>query len=152
MLDYTKTSNSSLINNSSTGTNVTGVSLLDTFVSGSHFVGSAKMGSNDGSAVVDTDTKVYGTDNLYIVDASMHPDLPTGNTQAIVMVAAEHAADRILSATVNETQAAPSVKFATSRDIRADTANNYSEKRSSRHAYLPRVGRRSALRIVLRSF
>jgi cellobiose dehydrogenase (acceptor) len=27
----------------------------------------------------------------------MHPDLPTGNTQAIVMVAAEHAAAKIIA-------------------------------------------------------
>jgi len=47
--------------------------------------------------VVDTDTKVYDTDNLFVVDASMHPDLPTGNTQAIVMVAAEAAVARILA-------------------------------------------------------
>lgn len=47
--------------------------------------------------VVDTNTKVYGTDNLFVVDASIHPDLPTGNTQAIVMVAAEAAAARILA-------------------------------------------------------
>ncbi|KAH1427505.1 hypothetical protein KXV97_001311, partial [Aspergillus fumigatus] len=40
---------------------------------------------------------VYGTDNLYIVDASIHPDLPTGNTQAIVMIAAEAAVARILA-------------------------------------------------------
>ncbi|KAK8073953.1 Cellobiose dehydrogenase [Apiospora phragmitis] len=51
----------------------------------------------NGTAVVDTNTKVYGTDNLFVVDASMHADLPTGNTQAIVMVAAEHAAAKILA-------------------------------------------------------
>lgn len=53
--------------------------------------------SNDGTAVVDTDTKVFGTDNLFVVDASIHPDLPTGNTQAIVMVVAEQAAAKILA-------------------------------------------------------
>lgn len=36
------------------------------------------------------------TDNLFVVDAGMHADLPTGNTMAIVMVAAEHAAQRIM--------------------------------------------------------
>ena len=71
-------------------------------VTGSHWVGSARMGLDDGrkengNAVVDTDTKVYGTDNLFVVDASMHADLPTGNTQAIVMVAAEQAASKILA-------------------------------------------------------
>ncbi|KAM0360086.1 hypothetical protein HYE67_002035 [Fusarium culmorum] len=78
--------------------NATAESLMSSYVSGSHFVGSAIMGTeNDGSSVVGTDTKVWGTDNLYVVDASIHPDLPTGNTQAIVMVAAEHAASKILN-------------------------------------------------------
>lgn len=81
---------------------ITGAELLadlnSTLTSGSHFVRSARMGtSNDSTAVVDTNTKVYGTDNLFVVDASMHPDLPTGNTQAIVMVAAERAVERILA-------------------------------------------------------
>jgi cellobiose dehydrogenase (acceptor) len=66
---------------------------------GKHYVGTCKMGTDDGrkggSAVVDVNTKVYGTDNLHVVDASIHPDLPTGNTQAITMVAAEQAAAKI---------------------------------------------------------
>ncbi|KAI9162735.1 Cellobiose dehydrogenase [Paramyrothecium foliicola] len=68
---------------------------------GIHMVGTTKMGTDDGrnngTAVVDLNNKVYGTDNLYVVDASFHPDLPTGNTQAIVMVAAEHAIKRIIA-------------------------------------------------------
>lgn len=68
-------------------------------ISGDHWVGSAKMGLDDGrsngTAVVDLNTKVYGTDNLFVVDASIHPDLPTGNTQAIIMITAEHAAEKI---------------------------------------------------------
>jgi cellobiose dehydrogenase (acceptor) len=79
-------------------TNVTGADLIKDFKTGSHYVGTAKMGTKgDAGVVVDTDTKVYGTDNLFVVDASFHPDLPTGNTQAIVMVAAEAAAARILA-------------------------------------------------------
>jgi cellobiose dehydrogenase (acceptor) len=50
---------------STTLTNVTGVSLIETYATGAHYVGTAKMGAeNDGSAVVDTDTKVFGMDNL----------------------------------------------------------------------------------------
>ncbi|KAJ4265995.1 hypothetical protein NW762_003968 [Fusarium torreyae] len=69
-------------------------------MSGDHWVGSARMGvddgrSSNGSAVVDLNTKVYGTDNLFVVDASIHPDLPTGNTQSIIMITAEHAAEKI---------------------------------------------------------
>ncbi|KAK7408956.1 hypothetical protein QQX98_008900 [Neonectria punicea] len=77
--------------------NTTAESLIASYVTGSHFVGTARMGtSQDGNSVVDVNTKVWGTDNLFVVDASIHPDLPTGNTQAIVMVAAEHAAQKIL--------------------------------------------------------
>lgn len=77
---------------------LTGTKAIETFVSGSHFVGTAMMGTkNDGTAVVDTDTKVFGTENLFVVDASIHPDLPTGNTQAIVMVVAEKAVEKILA-------------------------------------------------------
>lgn len=78
--------------------NVTGADLIKEYKTGSHYVGTAKMGTKgESGVVVDTDTKVYGTDNLFVVDASIHPDLPTGNTQAIVMVAAEAAAARILA-------------------------------------------------------
>ncbi|KAF7863803.1 hypothetical protein EAF04_006768 [Stromatinia cepivora] len=83
-----------------TDSTITGASLVaaGTYVTGNHFTGTAVMGeTNDGSSVVDTDTKVWGTDNLFVVDASIHPDVPTGNTQAIVMVAAEHAAQKILA-------------------------------------------------------
>ncbi|KZM20736.1 Cellobiose dehydrogenase (acceptor) [Ascochyta rabiei] len=73
--------------------------LANDLISGDHWVGTTKMGIDDGrsngTSVVDTDTKVYGTDNLFVVDASIHPDLPTGNTQAIIMVVAEHAAEKI---------------------------------------------------------
>ncbi|KAL9105921.1 MAG: hypothetical protein Q9227_008981 [Pyrenula ochraceoflavens] len=75
-------------------------SLIDSRITGDHWTGTAKMGPDDGrlangTSVVDLDTRVYGTDNLFVVDASMHPDLPTGNTQAIIMVAAEQAAAKI---------------------------------------------------------
>lgn len=59
-------------------TNVTGADLIKDFKTGSHYVGTAKMGTKgQAGVVVDTDTKVYGTDNLFVVDASIHPDLPT---------------------------------------------------------------------------
>ncbi|KAF1948143.1 FAD/NAD(P)-binding domain-containing protein [Byssothecium circinans] len=81
-----------------TGSNVTGAALIKEHSTAAHYIGTAKMGTKgDSGVVVDTDTKVYGTENLFVVDASMHPDLPTGNTQAMVMVAAERAAERILA-------------------------------------------------------
>ncbi|USP79449.1 carbohydrate-binding module family 1 protein [Curvularia clavata] len=98
LISMTKGGNSTLSIIPPTGvTNVTSADLITSFKSGSHYVGTAKMGTKgEAGVVVDTDTKVYGTDNLFVVDASIHPDLPTGNTQAIVMVAAEAAAARIL--------------------------------------------------------
>ncbi|KAK7422978.1 hypothetical protein QQX98_001268 [Neonectria punicea] len=75
--------------------------ILGSLTTGDHFVGTAKMGTDDGrkggSSVVDTNTKVYGMDNLFVSDASIHPDLPTGNSQAIVMVVAEAAVAKILA-------------------------------------------------------
>ncbi|KAL1591978.1 hypothetical protein SLS60_011570 [Paraconiothyrium brasiliense] len=78
--------------------NVTGADLIKEHVTGSHWVGTAKMGTKgDAGVVVDTNAQVYGTDNLFVVDASIHADLPTGNTQATVMVVAEHAVAKILA-------------------------------------------------------
>lgn len=72
----------------------------DNISEGDHYVGTCKMGeTNDGTSVVDTNLKVWGTDNIYVVDGSVHPDLPTGNSQAIIMVVAEHAAKVILGDT-----------------------------------------------------
>ncbi|THX45777.1 FAD/NAD(P)-binding domain-containing protein [Aureobasidium pullulans] len=107
LISFTKTANSTLTLDAglTASSNVTGADLIKTFVTGSHFVGTAKMGTDDGrkggDAVVDLDTKVYGTDNLFVVDASFHPDLPTGNTQAIVMVAAEAAAKKVAAVEVS---------------------------------------------------
>ncbi|KAI8941204.1 hypothetical protein NX059_002442 [Plenodomus lindquistii] len=81
--------------------------LADNLISGDHWVGTTKMGAEDGTSVVDTDTKVYGTDNLFVVDASIHPDLPTGNTQSIIMIAAEHAAQKIAAFKVAANGTAP---------------------------------------------
>jgi cellobiose dehydrogenase (acceptor) len=75
----------------------TGASLVGSYVSGTRFVRTAMIGTSKESAIVDTNTKVFGTDNVFVVDASMHPDLPTGNTQSIIMVAAEAAAAKIMA-------------------------------------------------------
>ncbi|KAF1850407.1 GMC oxidoreductase [Cucurbitaria berberidis CBS 394.84] len=66
-----------------------------------HWTGSCTIGSDDGRsggrAVVDLDTKVYGTDNLFVVDASIFPGMTTGNPSGAIITVAERAAGRILS-------------------------------------------------------
>jgi cellobiose dehydrogenase (acceptor) len=52
--------------------------------------------------VVDLDTRVYGTDNIFVVDASIFPGHITGNPSAMIVIAAEHAAKRILALKVPE--------------------------------------------------
>ena len=46
---------------------------------------------------MDTNTKVYGTDNLFVVDASIIPGLMTANPSAMIITAAEHAVTKILA-------------------------------------------------------
>ncbi len=62
-----------------------------------HPVGSAKMGpADDETAVVDAQLRVHGIDGLRVVDASIFPLLPSGNTHAPVVAVAEKAAALML--------------------------------------------------------
>jgi cellobiose dehydrogenase (acceptor) len=97
---------------------INAAAIIEAVTSGNHYAGTTKMGTDDGrkggSSVVDTNAKVYGMDNLvsvklslptnlltnhlqFVSDAGIHPGLPTGNIQTIVMAAAEAAVAKILA-------------------------------------------------------
>lgn len=50
---------------------------------------------SDPEAVVDARLRLYGVRNLRIVDASVMPLIPTGNTNAPTIMVAEKASDMI---------------------------------------------------------
>ncbi|MBP1124700.1 MULTISPECIES: GMC family oxidoreductase [Pseudomonas] len=61
-----------------------------------HLCGSCAMGADVRTSVVDKRLKVHGLEGLRIVDASIFPNVTSGNTHAAVLMVAEKGADLIL--------------------------------------------------------
>lgn len=83
-----------------------------TSMSGGHLTSTCKMGV-DAMAVVDPRLRVHGIDGLRVIDASVMPTIPSGNTNASCMMIAEKGAEMILEDAVSKVA---------SRTLRTETA------------------------------
>ncbi|KAF9491048.1 cellobiose dehydrogenase [Pleurotus eryngii] len=77
---------SSYVNNYGTGN-----------MNSNHWIGANRLGSSASNSVVDPNAKVFGTDNLFVVDASIIPSMPMGNPQGAIMATAEQAVAKIIA-------------------------------------------------------
>ncbi len=62
-----------------------------------HFVGSCRMG-RDADSVVAPDLRVHGIEKLRVIDSSVFPTIPSSNTNAPTIAAAEKGAELVLQA------------------------------------------------------
>ena len=70
--------------------------IRNTAITVHHPLGTCRMGvDGDPGAVVDQELRVFGTEGLRVIDASVMPRLTSGNINAAVVMIAERAADLI---------------------------------------------------------
>jgi choline dehydrogenase/4-pyridoxate dehydrogenase len=70
--------------------------IRNTAITVHHPLGTCRMGPDgDAGAVVDPQLRVRGIDGLRVVDASVMPDMVSGNINAAVVMIAERTADLI---------------------------------------------------------
>ena len=69
----------------------------DNLSSAAHHMGTARMGVSEENAVVDSNLKVFGFDNLHICDASVFPSGGNANPSLTISALAFHTVDKITS-------------------------------------------------------
>jgi choline dehydrogenase len=78
-----------------------------------HLCGSCAMGDDPRTSVVDARLRVHGIASLRVVDASIFPNITSGNINAPTMMVAEKGAEMILEdAQAEAAHAAPAAEFA----------------------------------------
>ena len=85
-----------------------------------HPVGTCKMG-NDSAAVVDSRLRVHGVQGLRVADASIMPNIISGNTHAPSVMIAERCADMLLQDA--------GIKVAPPQGLEADADHNQTQAR-----------------------
>ncbi|CAE6459094.1 unnamed protein product [Rhizoctonia solani] len=71
--------------------------VASTVAGSNHWTGSTRIGTNSSTSVVDPNLKVWGTDNLFVLDAGIIPALPAGNPTGAILTMAEMASDKLLN-------------------------------------------------------
>lgn len=71
---------------------------LDTPSGGQHQAGTCRMGNDPQTSVVDKFCRVHDSDNLYVIDGSVHPNNGGFNPVLTIMAVAYYASDNLVKA------------------------------------------------------